>query len=65
MILNEGISRKSSHVRYLSGHTVVHKHTQWDVVVHLHRRLNINNVTQEIRAKASHRTSHLQRGRTV
>ncbi len=48
MILNEGISRKSGHIRYLSGHTVVHKHTQWDVVVHRHRRLNINHVTQEI-----------------
>ncbi len=48
MILNEGISRKNGHIRYLSGHTVVHKHTQWDVVVHRHRRLNINHVTQEI-----------------
>ncbi len=49
MILNEGITWKSRHIRYLSGHTVVHKHTQWHVIVHRHRCLNINNVTQEIR----------------
>ncbi len=51
MILNEGISRKSSHIRYLSGHTVVHKHTQWDMVVHRHGCLNINNVTQKYKCE--------------
>jgi len=48
MILNEEISQKRIHIRYLSGHTAVQKHTQRHKIELLHRSLDVNNTTQEI-----------------
>lgn len=47
MIFNKRMRRSGVHIRAYSGHTVVHKYTKGNMVVRLHRCLNIQVVTQE------------------
>lgn len=48
MVLDEVIYGSRVGVRDQGGHTAVHKHTHGHMVILLHRRCQMNNVSQEV-----------------